>query len=197
MSAWPPQRKHDPLPVPQEFALKMLSQYIADTQIHPYLLPNAKLEPSGPAAGSSNSIIIRNLQRVEAGLKGEWLAPVVDLEVAVAEGLEKEDAAAEGWQNLEDYQLEQEDLDGEVAPDTTAVQQEGDDEEGDIEYGGEEADAPAPKPLKRKNVEADYESQAKKPKDKETRKQEKKEKLKREKREKEEKRKAAQAQESE
>lgn len=119
---------------------------------------------------------------------------MVDLEVAVAEGIdEKEGDAAEGWQNLEDYQLEQEELDGEVAPDTTVVQEDGDDEgEDDIEYGGEEADAPAPKPLKRKNEGADSEPKAKKPKDKEARKLEKKEKLKREKREKEEKRKAAQ-----
>ncbi|CAG8979513.1 hypothetical protein HYALB_00004965 [Hymenoscyphus albidus] len=203
MSSFPPIRSHAPLSVPAAYAQKLLSTYITLSNTHAYLLPNVQLTASGPTSGSSTSITLRNLQRVEAGLRGEWLAPVVDLEVAIAQGKEKE-GKEEGWQNLEDYQLEQEDVEGEVVGESTVVAQTGEEEEedGDVEheYAGDET-VTSTKSLKRKSAtavaDADVEAEPKakkSTKDKEARKQEKKEKLKREKREKEEKRKAAAAQ---
>ncbi|CAG8957934.1 hypothetical protein HYFRA_00000277 [Hymenoscyphus fraxineus] len=204
MSSFPPTRSHAPLSVPPAYAQKLLSTYITLSNTHAYLLPNAHLTASGPTSGSSTSITLRNLQRVEAGLRGEWLAPVVDLEVAIAQGKEKEGKEEEGWQNLEDYQLEQEDVEGEVVGESTVVAQTGEEEEedGDVEheYAGDET-VTSTKSLKRKSatavVDADVEAEPKakkSTKDKEARKQEKKEKLKRERREKEEKRKADAAQ---
>ena len=119
MSAFPPHRTIPSVPIDQEIALKFLSSYLEATKSAPHLLPNARLEPSGPTAGSSSSsITIHNLQRVEAGLRGEWLAPTLDLEEGVkfAEGMDdgtnkgqdvNQEGEAEGWMDLDDYQREQ------------------------------------------------------------------------------------------
>ncbi|KAH7336520.1 hypothetical protein BKA65DRAFT_527279 [Rhexocercosporidium sp. MPI-PUGE-AT-0058] len=117
MEPFPPQRSVASIPVSQDIALKYLSTYLEAAKTSPHLLPNARLEPSGPTAGSSTSnITIHNLQRVEAGLRGEWLAPTLDLEegnVPIAEGMddgttkEHENAEGEGWMDLDQYQREQ------------------------------------------------------------------------------------------
>ncbi|KAG4439350.1 hypothetical protein IFR05_005162 [Cadophora sp. M221] len=124
MSAFPPQRSVASIPVSQDIALKYLSAYLEAAKTYSHLLPNARLEPSGPTAGSSTSnITIHNLQRVEAGLRGEWLAPTLDLEegnVPIAEGMddgtnkEQQNAEEEGWMDLDQYQREQSIEGGEV-----------------------------------------------------------------------------------
>lgn len=120
MSAFPPHRSIKSIPISPEIALKFLSQYLQDTTTSPHLLPNARLEPSGPTAGSSNSsVTIHNLQRVEAGLRGEWLAPSLELDeagekgkgVPVTEGMDDgvttRGSGEEGWMDLDEYQREQ------------------------------------------------------------------------------------------
>jgi hypothetical protein len=119
MSAFPPHRLGASVPVNQEIALKFLSKYLEAAKTSPHLLPNAKLDPSGPTAGSSSSsVTIHNLQRVEAGLKGEWLAPTLDLEennVPMAEGMDDgvnqgqgaQSGGEDGWMDLDDYQRAQ------------------------------------------------------------------------------------------
>ncbi|PMD53781.1 uncharacterized protein K444DRAFT_540887 [Hyaloscypha bicolor E] len=127
MSAFPPHHTIPSIPIPQEIALKFLSNYLEATKTSPYLLPNARLESSGPTAGSSaSSVTIHNLRRVEAGLRGEWLAPTLDLEegiVTVAEGMDdgmnkgqavNEEGEAEGWMDLDEYQREQSIEGGEI-----------------------------------------------------------------------------------
>ncbi|KAH8804634.1 hypothetical protein F5884DRAFT_419754 [Xylogone sp. PMI_703] len=113
MSAFPPLKSKPSVPIPQDAALKRLQSYLEKAKDAEYLLPNARLEETGVDAGSRNSsLVFHNLQRVEAGLRGEWLAPSLDLEgVKVAGGEEATqntaEAEAEGWQDLEEYQREQ------------------------------------------------------------------------------------------
>lgn len=136
MSAFPPQRSVSSIPVSQDIALKYLSAYLEAAKSSPHLLPNARLEPSGPTAGSStSSITIHNLQRVEAGLKGEWLAFTLELgeqNVPLAEGMDdgtnkgQENEEGEGWMDLDEYQREQ--------------SIEGGNNEGDLETGGVDSD---------------------------------------------------------
>ncbi|KAK0109592.1 hypothetical protein ONS95_002277 [Cadophora gregata] len=124
MSAFPPQRSVASIPVSQDIALKYLAAYLEAAKSSPHLLPNARLEPSGPTAGpSSSNITIHNLQRVEAGLRGEWLAPTLDLEegnVPIAAGMddgtnkEQQNGEAEGWMDLDQYQREQSIEGGEI-----------------------------------------------------------------------------------
>ncbi|KAG4425940.1 hypothetical protein IFR04_000884 [Cadophora malorum] len=180
MSAFPPQRSVASIPVSQDIALKYLSAYLEAAKTSPHLLPNARLEPSGPTAGpSSSNITIHNLQRVEAGLRGEWLAPTLDLEegnVPITAGMddgtnkEQENAEAEGWMDLDQYQREQSIEGGEI----------GDRLPGAVQDAELDSDL-------------DMEDNApKKPLDKEARKEEKRRRNKEEKRKKNELRKAGQ-----
>lgn len=188
MSAFPPHRSIDSIPVTQEIALTYLQTYLTATKTSPYLLPNARLEPSGPTAGSSNSsVTIHNLQRVEAGLRGEWLAPKFGLDhpsVEVAQGMDdgtnkNGEGNREGWMDLDQYQREQSIEGPEQAQEETAAEDgdEVEDEgEGRIEAAGEELQEPAAK----KQKMGDY-GTTKAPVDKASRKREKKERQKAEK----------------
>ncbi|TGO40446.1 hypothetical protein BHYA_0037g00470 [Botrytis hyacinthi] len=122
-SAFPPHKSIPSIPVNQTIALKYLQDYLSLTSSTPYLLPNAKLEPTGPTIGSSHSsVTIHNLQRVEAGLRGEWLAPTLEMEeenpVEIAHGLEDASGGdkmdVDGWQDKEEFEREQSIEEGDV-----------------------------------------------------------------------------------
>jgi len=204
MSAFPPHRTTPSIPIPQEIALKFLSSYLEATKTFPYLLPNARLEASGPTAGSSAySVTIHNLQRVEAGLRGEWLAPTLDLaegNVTVVEGMDdgtnkgqiaNEEGEGEGWMDLDEYQREQSIEGGEIGGRVQGVADGGDsDFEGPGVVKGSEDEERATVP-KAKRVKTKHDvptAKVSKPKDKEARKREKKSRRKEEKRLKEEER---------
>jgi hypothetical protein len=134
-SAFPPHQIGASLPVSTATALKHLQNYLEATKSSPWLLPNAKLEPTGPTA-AANSITLHNLQRVEAGLRGEWLAPVLDLtekvdgvnRVAIANGMDGVNQGGdeeEGWQDPEEYARQQSIEVREVAPRVAVLGQEG------------------------------------------------------------------------
>ena len=197
MSAFPPHKTLTSLPVSQEIALKFLTSYLDATKTTPHLLPNARLEPNGVTAVSGSSILIHNLERVQAGLRGEWLAPVLDLEdggaesaveVKVAGGLEGpkgDNMDVDGWQDLDEYQREQSIEEGEVGPRQTGVAQEGDSEfEERVEV--EDEDIIPETNIMAKRTKTSHEdglngSSSSKPINKEARKKEKKFKLKEEK----------------
>jgi hypothetical protein len=199
MSAFPPHRAIPSVPISQDIALKFLSSYLEATKTSPHLLPNARLESSGPTAGSSaSSVTIHNLKRVEAGLQGEWLAPTLDLEegkVTVAEGMDdgtnkgqdvNEEAEGEGWMDLDEYQREQSIEGGEIGERLPGVA-----ELGDSDFDGPEVEENdkneegAVNPPKAKKIKVKHNvtpAKVTKPIDKEARKREKKERLKRERR---------------
>lgn len=219
MSAFPPHRSTEALPISIGNAQQFLSAYLAASKTYPHLLPNARLEPSGPTAGSSNSsVIIHNLQRVEAGLRGEWLAPTLELDegVKVTKGMDDgtntgeaaTETEGEGWMDLDQYQREQSIEGGEVgSPGAVVIAQEGDsdlednrarggDDESGIaneKDGEDEADAPAPKKVKTKHQAASTKATFSKPKDVLARKADKKARRKEEQRRKAEAQQAAAA----
>ncbi|EKD14147.1 uncharacterized protein L3040_007853 [Drepanopeziza brunnea f. sp. 'multigermtubi'] len=153
MSAFPPQRTVASMPVSQNIALKYLSTYLEAAKSSPHLLPNARLEPSGPTAGSSNaSITIHNLQRVEAGLRGERLGPAVELEennVPIADGMDdgtnkgEGNVEGEGWVNLAEYQRDQSVEGGTAGDNPTAEEMDSDLEAGNEKRGKDEGEAAA------------------------------------------------------
>jgi hypothetical protein len=202
MSAYPPNKTLTSLPVSQEIALKFLTSYLSATKTTPHLHPNARLEPSGVTAGSGSSVIIHNLERVQAGLRGEWLAPVLELdtdgtvpgeEVKVAGGLDAETGQegdkmqTEGWQDLDEYQREQSVEEGEMGERQAGVAQEGDSEfEARVEDEDEGEDEDGEEAPKKKKVKTQHEGAVNgaslgKPISKEDRKKAKKLKLKEEK----------------
>lgn len=126
--SFPPLRSQPSRPIPADSALTHLSNYIAAANTTAHLLPNATLQTTGPVAqgNASSNLTMQHLGRVEAGLRGEWLAPVLDfgeqgesfVDTAPAEGGQHkkfdDDAEAggpemgtEGWQDLAEYQREQ------------------------------------------------------------------------------------------
>ncbi|TVY39864.1 hypothetical protein LOCC1_G004312 [Lachnellula occidentalis] len=189
MSAFPPHKSIPSIPVSQEIALKYLSSYLTSTSTKAHLLPNARLEASGPTAGSSSSVTLHNLQRVEAGLKGEWLAPTLQLNEGDGEGIDVEIAgqgmddgtavAEEGWQDLEEYQREQSIEVGDVGNrDASRAVDSGRDGELEAEAAGDDSEVDVEAP-KAKKVKTKHESAHKVSKsiDKDARKMEKKARL--------------------
>jgi len=184
MSAFPPQRSLASQPVSQDVALKHIQSFLEATTNNAYFRPNARLEPTGPAASEEPSITIHNLKRVEAGLRGEWLEPIIDLKdggVQVASGIDDgvqgdgDKMDVDGWQDLAEYQREQSIEVGDTAPHVSIVDHEGDDQ-------GEEA-IPLDKPSKKL---AEPQSVGEEKLDKEARKAAKKLRLKEERRKQEE-----------
>jgi hypothetical protein len=142
MASFPPLRSHPSTPITSDLALQKLQEYLSATNSNPYLLPNATLQSDGPraASDSSSNLVIHNLKRVEAGLRGEWLEPSLDLEseghgvvslVGGGKGTGQENMAVEegngeGWQDLDEYQREQSVEGGEIGERHTGIGQEGD-----------------------------------------------------------------------
>ncbi len=184
----PPTRSKSSKPISTAHALSLLQTYLsaAENPSNAHLLPNATLQQDGPKAQSEAgaNLVIHNLKRVEAGLRGEWLAPVLDLQGVDAEdpfgvtsigfanggtaggvnGNGGGEEQMEGWQDLEEYQREQSVEEGEVGPRDTGIAQEGD-EVMDLDVG----------------IEVNGNANAAKVVDKEARKRAKKERAKKEK----------------
>jgi len=146
MSAFPPQRSLASQAVSQEVALKYVQSFLEATTKNPYFRPNARLEPTGPSASEEPSITIHNLKRVEAGLRGEWLEPIIDLEdggVQIASGRDDgvrgdgDKMDVDGWQELDEYQREQSIEVGETERHVALVDYDGDD--GAVQDKDEEA----------------------------------------------------------
>lgn len=131
-------------------------------------------------------------------MRGEWLAPTLDLEegkVTVAEGMDdgtnkgqdvNEEAEGEGWMDLDEYQREQSIEGGEIGERLPGVA-----ELGDSDFDGPEVEENdkneegAVNPPKAKKIKVKHNvtpAKVTKPIDKEARKREKKERLKRERR---------------
>ena len=138
MSAYPPIRHHSTTPISTQTALSLLSNYLEATLTDASLHPNAILTENGPitpAVGESTGLVLHNLRRVEAGLKGEHLEADSTLEKHDEHGLSglKVDDAIAGateipidnprepgqelegeWQDKEQFEREQDIVQGEL-----------------------------------------------------------------------------------
>lgn len=75
----------------------MLETYLLNSESHPHLHPDALITPNGVSfsanGGPAGGVLLHNLRRVAAGLRGEFLEPEKTPEV---EEIEDEDANAYG-----------------------------------------------------------------------------------------------------
>ncbi|OBT80635.1 hypothetical protein VF21_00385 [Pseudogymnoascus sp. 05NY08] len=136
-TSFPPHHSKPSHPIPPSLALTHLTTYLTAATTTPSLLPNATLQPTGPIAPSdaASNLTIQHLRRVEAGLRGEWLAPVLDLEESYPAAVddtkggegEKGDVemGTDGWQDLDEYQREQSVEVGELGGETVVASEEG------------------------------------------------------------------------
>ncbi|KAK4697959.1 hypothetical protein P7C71_g195, partial [Lecanoromycetidae sp. Uapishka_2] len=131
-TAYPPHRLHASKPISVTEALNLVSAYLSATATDPSLHPNALHTDNGPivpSAGSNTGLVLHNLRRVEAGLRGEQLGPdpitqgFGEEDVGMTEvGMPREERVAgqpdlemEGeWQDKEQYEREQDVVQGEI-----------------------------------------------------------------------------------
>lgn len=75
----PPSRNVSSTPISLEDASRMLDTYITNSERHPHLHPDAQITPLGVQfsshSGPNGGVLLHNLRRVAAGLKGEFLEP--------------------------------------------------------------------------------------------------------------------------
>lgn len=125
--SYPPYRAHSSHQLSIEAAQSLLSTYLTESESSPHLHPDALLSTAGVQfsthGGPMGGLVLHNLRRVEAGLRGERLAPDPEPESddRVLDGLIEESGAKlqgkswkrklndveEGWQDLEEFQREQ------------------------------------------------------------------------------------------
>lgn len=93
----PPHRLISSKPVSVSDASAVLQTYIANSEAHPHLHPDALITPTGVTfsshGGPTGGVVMHNLRRIAAGLRGEYLEPDLTPEP------EEEEAAGEdrGW----------------------------------------------------------------------------------------------------
>jgi hypothetical protein len=80
----PPHRVHAPAGLTADDALGRLSAYLEAAEQQPHLHPDARLTVSGVefnTAGAAGGVVLHNLRRLQAGLRGELLQPEPDPEL--------------------------------------------------------------------------------------------------------------------
>jgi hypothetical protein len=147
----PPHRHVSSQPIALSAATRMLETYLTNSETHPHLHPDALITPTGVTfsshGGQKGGVVVHNLRRVVAGLRGEYLEPEATPEP-------EEDAAADSargkkgkkgkkaepveieWQDKSDYEREQGEIEvGDVGDRVHVVQEGG--EEPTVEVTGE------------------------------------------------------------
>lgn len=179
----PPHRLISSKPVSTADASTMLQTYISNSEAHPHLHPDALITPTGVTfsshGGPTGGVVMHNLRRIAAGLRGEYLEPEPIPEPEAEEGAEGGQAwngkKGKGkkttftdveveWQDKEAYEREQGEVEiGDIGERTNIVQDGG--EEPEVEVTGD----------KRKGGDAKLDKEARKKAKKERDAQRKKE----------------------
>lgn len=134
----PPYRYISSTPISTADASNLLNTYLTNSESHPHLHPDALITPGGVTlsahGGPLGGVVLHNLRRVAAGLRGEYLEPektpepeeqeeqngdgkwkkgkrrnieTAEAQAVDANGGQTAYAADEGWQNLSEYEREQ------------------------------------------------------------------------------------------
>ena len=155
----PPHRLVSSKPISMADASKMLDTYILNSEAHPHLHPDALITPTGVTfsshGGPTGGVVMHNLRRIAAGLRGEYLEPEATPEPEEEEATEGGAQTFNGkkgkgkktkftdaeageveieWQDKEAYEREQGEIEIGELGDRTNVVQEGDEE---VEATGE------------------------------------------------------------
>lgn len=147
-TAYPPTVHHSSIRVSTPEALSLLSAYLEATTTDPSLHPSAHLTENGPVAPSSGhntGLVLHNLRRVEAGLRGENLGEDLTFQKYGGDGLPElmPDGVVEGagedvhqgssydeqgglemeseWQDKAEFERQQEVVQGDIGKRDNAV----------------------------------------------------------------------------
>lgn len=99
----PPHRTHGVQPVSPAQALTLLSRFLSAAETQPWLHPDALLSERGPqfSGAASGGLIMHNLRRVEAGLRGERMGADISFEEEDGLNGEEETRAGDAGQVME------------------------------------------------------------------------------------------------
>lgn len=133
-NGFPPHRLHASRQVSQSEALAFITTYLEASDTNAALHPNALITKNGPisaSSGGATGLVLRNLARLQAGLRGEYLAPEAIVRTGEDEDIPENQSTfppstmqiggivetaeptydplmgQEGWQDLSDYEREQ------------------------------------------------------------------------------------------
>lgn len=155
----PPYRHISSKPITTEYASNFIATFVANSELHAHLHPDALITPTGVQfsshGGSVGGVVLHNLRRVAAGLRGEHLEPepTPEPEERPEEGKKKRSkggeeveaapvVAEEEWQDLEEYEREQEGVEvGEIGERDNFVASGGEVPDVDTTAGAEDSEA--------------------------------------------------------
>ena len=184
-TCYPPIHHHSTKRVSASTALSLLSKYLDSAASDPSLHPNALLTENGPitpSSGANSGLVLHNLKRVEAGLKGEHLGADLMLEEYGGEGLlgmsdghavagaseipvgglQDEGQQLEGdWQDKEEFEREQDIVQGEIGKRDNAVEGKRTPKVKVANGGGHELDKEARKRLKKEKRKKEKQAELK------------------------------------
>ncbi|OAL49132.1 hypothetical protein IQ07DRAFT_588478 [Pyrenochaeta sp. DS3sAY3a] len=181
LEAPPPSRHISSKPISMDAASIILQRYLLNSESHSHLHPDALITPSGVTfsshGGPMGGVVMHNLRRVAAGLRGEYLEPEStpapedgdgddgnSANKGANGGKRKRKGAEEDWQEMAEYEQEEGRIEvGEVGPRSNAVQEGG--EEPQIEATDAPADGKLDKEA-RKRAKKERNQQQKKEKEK-------------------------------
>lgn len=156
VDAPPPSRHISSTSISVAAASQMLDTYLRNSELHPHLHPDALITPTGVTfsshGGPTGGVVMHNLRRVAAGLRGEYLEPEPTPEPEEEQIAEefgsggrggkkdkrKRSAAVdvEGWQDKEEYEREEGGIEiGEIGDRVNVVQDGGEEPEVEVTDG--------------------------------------------------------------
>lgn len=159
----PPSRPISSTPIALKDATRMLETYLSNSELHPHLHPDPVFTSRGftfaSASGSQGGLVMHNLRRLAAGMRGEYMEPEVTPEPEDANsshmplngaggakstgGILKHNGVTreediEGWMDKEDYEREEGGIEiGDIGRRDTGVRQGGGETEVQITGGPE------------------------------------------------------------
>ncbi|CAI6341661.1 unnamed protein product [Periconia digitata] len=123
--------------IAQADASQILEKYILNSESHPHLHPDALITPTGVTfsshGGPTGGVVMHNLRRIAAGLRGEYLEPEATPEPEEPRSSKKsktgKEATTDGtedWQSMSEWEKEEGQIEvGEVGERSNVVQEGG------------------------------------------------------------------------
>lgn len=162
----PPARHISSTPISLNNASRMLDRYLKNSESFAHLHPDSTISPDGvnfsSKGGPEGTVVMHNLRRIAAGMRGEYMAPEKTPEPEEEEATEGQQSAGKGkkrkdistalndgdsdWQDKAEYERQEGVFEaGDIGERSNFVQEGGEEPEVQVTGGAQE---PAPKKKK-------------------------------------------------